>query len=237
VLAAGVALLSVGCAPRPLLERAIRARGGAIRSLVSEDDATVHWGFPGVWRWRTVYFAPDRYALTVHGATEAFHYLFDGATVRAFTGEQRVAQDTAPGAPLRTHARFAAVVNLDALRLPRYRVVPLAPGDLLPEAREGLAVMELDTGSEYRLGFDARGLLAWATGPLDLDPLGRGQVTARFTAFHRVGGLLLPFRTSYALGDVALVDQDARAVCPNLAEVTVASFASPDVLPDCDTED
>ena len=225
--------LATGCAPRPLLERAIRARGGPLRNLTREGEARVRTGFPGVWRWRSVYLLPDRYALTVETATEPYHYLFDGGTVRAFLGTRAVATDPRREAPLRSHARFTAVAHLDALGLPRYRVAPLAPGELPDRAREGLLVIETDGGARYRLGFDEHGLVGWVVGPLDLDPLGRGEVTARFSDFRRVGGLLLPFRTAYGFGDTLLLEETATAVCPNQPDVTADSFLAPAQLPAC----
>jgi len=192
----------------------------------------VRTGFPGVWRWRSVYLLPDRYALSVETATEPYHYLFDGGTVRAFLDGRPVAADPRREAPLLSHARFMAVANLDALRLPRYRVEALSPGDLPEPARAGLLVVDTD-GTRYRIGFDERGLVAWVVGPLDLDPLGRGDVTARFSDFRRVGGLLLPFRTTYGLGETPLLDESAAAVCPNQPDVTAETFLDPNRLPDC----
>jgi len=59
-----VLALTAGCASRPLLARAIRARGGPLHGFVRQSAADVYVGFPGAWRWRTV-FADDgsRYRL------------------------------------------------------------------------------------------------------------------------------------------------------------------------------
>src|SRR5207244_7989725 len=114
-------VLAAGCAPRPLLERAIRARGGPLASMARQVEAEVYLAFPGTWRWRTVYMVPDRYAWTIFTAAEPDHYLFDGTAVRAFIGGREVSADTDPSAPLRSNARFTALVNLDALRLPAAR--------------------------------------------------------------------------------------------------------------------
>lgn len=229
-------VLAAGCTPRPLVERAIRARGGPLDVLVRQGEATVRRGFPGRWQWRTVYLLPDHYALTVRGAQESFHYLLDGTVVRAFAGDRLVSRDAGSAAPLITHAHFTAVVNLDALRLPGYRVAPLPAAELEGGVREGVAVVIPDTGARYRLGFDEHDLLVWATGPLDLAPLGRGEVTARYGDFRRVGGLLLPFKTSYALAGVPVIDEQALAVCPNLLGITAAAFQSPGRLPACGVE-
>src|SRR5207244_7444389 len=216
-----------------LLERAIRARGGPLASMARQVETEVYLAFPGTWRWRTVYMVPDRYAWTIFTAAEPDHYLFDGTTVRAFIGGREVSADTDPSAPLRSHARFTAVVNLDALRLPGVRAAPLSRAELPPGASAGLAVVLADYGSRYRLGFDGRGLLVWAEGPVRLPPLGQGQVVARFSDFRRVAGFLVPFRTSYTFGDERLADERALAVCPADPGVSLESFRAPRLVPDC----
>jgi len=230
-------VLAAGCAPRPLLERAIRARGGPLASMARQVEAEVYLAFPGTWRWRTVYMVPDRYAWTIFTAAEPDHYLFDGTTVRAFIGGREVSADTDPSAPLRSHARFTAVVNLDALRLPGVRTAPLPQAELPPGSSAGLAVVLADDGSRYRLGFDGRGLLVWAEGPVRLPPLGQGQVVARFSDFRRVAGFLVPFRTSYTFGDERLADERALAVCPADPGVSLESFRAPRLVPDCGAHD
>src|SRR2546426_11811980 len=127
-------------------------------------------------------------------------------------GGREGSADTAPSAPLRSHARFTAVVTLDALRLPGVRTAPLPQAELPPGASAGLAVVLADDGSRYRLGFDGRGLPVWAEGPGRLPPLGQGQGAARFSDFRRVAGLLVPFRTSYTFGDAPLADARALAL-------------------------
>src|SRR5262245_24062168 len=82
LLLATLAAAALGCAPRPLLERAIRARGGPLGSLVRQVDAEVYAAFPGTWQWRTAFMLPDRYAWTVFTTGEPMHYLFDGQVVR-----------------------------------------------------------------------------------------------------------------------------------------------------------
>ncbi len=227
----------IGCAPRPLLERAIRARGGPLHTLAREGEATIQRVFPGTWRWRTVFMLPDRFAATIVTADELNHfYLFDGATVRAFVGERMVGLDPDPNAPLRTYARFTAVVNLDALRLPGYGVTPLRPNEVPQGAVEGFAVVRAEDGARYVLAFDARGLLVRATGPVDLRPLGQGEVTAQFTDFRRVGAFVLPFDTVYLFGGVPLVHERALAVCPDVQGLGEDSFQLPSRLPACGVE-
>ena len=100
VVLAGV----TACAPRPLVERAIAARGGPIAGLVRDSDVQVAMGFPGPWQWRTVAAAPERYAWSIVTNDLPHHYLFDGAVVRAFVGSGLVSEDAAVTAPLRTSA-------------------------------------------------------------------------------------------------------------------------------------
>jgi hypothetical protein len=173
--AAAVVLLALltGCASRSLVTRAIRARGGSVESFVRESEARVHVGFPGDWSWRTAFLFPDRYAWRIFTAGEPDDYLFDGTVARAFVAGRQVAEEAGVTSALRTHARFVAVTNLDALLLPGVQVAPLPGAELPPGAVEGIAVVLADDGSQYRLAFDARTLLVQAEGPLALPPVGR----------------------------------------------------------------
>lgn len=220
------------CTPRPLLERAIAARGGAVEGLIVRVDADVYTGLPGAWQWTRALLLPDRYAWKVETSRDPDWYLFDGSTVRSFVGGAEVASDGSPRAPLRSHARFTAVANLDALAAPGVTLVPLAAADLPPGAREGLEARFAD-GAVYRLAFDERTLLIWAQGPLDLSPIGAGDATARFSQHRAAGGRLLPFAISYAFGDRRLAVESIRAACVNPPALTPASFLHPMALPDC----
>ncbi|HLK91369.1 MAG TPA: hypothetical protein VKZ18_15835 [Polyangia bacterium] len=226
-------LLATGCAPRPLLARAIRARGGPLPGLVERIDARVYAGAPGPWEWQRAFLLPDRYAWVITTATEADSYLFDGRVVRAFIGTRPVSVDPDPAAPLRSHARWTAVVNLDALALPGVAVAPLPPSELPPGTREGLTVVWADDGARYRLAFDERTLLVWASGSLDLSPITRGDVTARFADFRRAGGLLLPFHTTYAEADAPLAEERVQAACPDAPGLGPDAFLAPGRLPPC----
>lgn len=229
----GLALaLAGGCAPRPPLVRAIHARGGPLRAVVREVEAEVFVGAPGRWSWRTTFLYPDRYAWTIFTAAGADHYLFDGAMTRAFVDNNPVSVDAAPDAPLRSHARFTAVANLDALLLPGVQVTPLPAPELPEGAAWGLGAVFAGDGARYRLGFDARDLLVHVDGPLRLPPLGAGTVSARFADFHRTNGLFLPYRTVYALGAAPLADERAIAVCPNV-RLAPEAFRMPAALPSC----
>lgn len=191
-------------------------------------------GFRGRWRCRTAWLPPDHWAWTVYTTTEPNHFLFDGRVARSFAGTQEMAVDAGPETPLRSQARFMAVVHLDALRLPGVSVQPLGPADLPAGASAGLVVVRADDGTRYRLGFDAAGLVVWAEGPVALPPLGAGVLGARFADFRRVGGFRLPFRAAWTLDGAPLADERALAVCPDPVGLGPAAFASPHTLPSCD---
>jgi len=234
VLLATIVVVGSGCASRPLLERAIRARGGALHSLVRQAEADVQSGFPGTWQWRTVFLAPDDYAWSIVAAAGTDHYLFDGRVTRAFIGGRQVSADAGQSAPLRAHARFAAVTGLDTVLARKNPVAPLPATELPPGVVTGVSVTLPDDGARYRLGFDDRTLLVWATGPIDIPRVGRGEVTARYDDFRRVDGLWLPFRTTYEIDARPLAVERTLHLCPNQPGLDRAAFESPDRLPACD---
>jgi hypothetical protein len=224
--------LLAGCARRPLLDRAIAARGGALPSVVIGAEARVHAGAPGTWQYTRAYRSPDRYAWRIVTADEPLSHLFDGRLVRCFVGGAEVSCDPSPDAPLRTHARWTAVVNLDALRAPGVTLEPLAARDLPDGVREGFSASFAE-GATYRLGFDERTLLVWAAGPLDLSPFAKGDAAARFADYRRTGGLLLPFAVTYWVAESRIADEKILAYCVEPAALTEESFADPERLPDC----
>jgi hypothetical protein len=224
-------LLALGCASPSLVEHVIRARGGPLRGLARSVEAEVYAGFPGTWRWQTV-LAPHRYAWSIVTADETHHYLYDGTTVRAFVGEREVAVSAADTAPLRTHARFAAVANLDALRDPGVRTAARAAEEL-PSGAARLDVSLAD-GTAYRLIFDDRMLLVRLSGAVSLAPFGEGELVAEFADFRRVRGYTLPYRTTYWFRGERVADEHALAVCPYRAGVDAAAFAAPRRLPACE---
>ncbi len=230
-----VALVVAGCATRPLLERAIAARGGAVHGIVLSAEARVYAGLPGRWHYRRVYLAPDRYAWRIETSGDADTYVFDGDVVKSFVGVSEVARDAGPTAPLRSHARWTGVVLLDGLDAPGVSVAELTPGEIPAGAREGLRVRFAD-GVTYRLGFDDRTLLVWADGPLDLSPLTSGLTSAQFSDQRASGGIVLPRRASYFAGSQRLADETIDAACINPATLTAASFDEPATLPACPPE-
>lgn len=230
---AALALLGAGCAQGPLLARAIRARGGPLPALARTVEATVTADYPGTWRARLVFAQPERFAWTIETVAEPDHYLFDGEAVRAFVGSALVSVDTDSAAPLRTYARFTAVMLLDALRRPEAAVQELAPAALPPGADAGLAVTFADTPGRFVLGFDDDARLVSISGPLDLPTVGPATVTAELSDFTRVRGWELPRRIRYLVGDRLLIDERAVALCPDPAGLDAAAFRDPAALPAC----
>jgi hypothetical protein len=227
--------VAASCTPRPLLERAIHARGGPLRSFVRASEVDVEAMFPGAWQWRMAYLAPDRYAWSIVTTGGVDHYLFDGQVVRTFVGGRLVASDAGPESPLRTQARFIATTNLD---LDAGASVVTLPATELPSGvAAGLLVVLAGDGSRYRRGFDDRALLVWAIGPFEVPQIGRGELTARYDDFRRVGGLLLPFRIQYELGGRPLAVERVARLCPDDPALVPASFESPARLPSCDAPD
>lgn len=225
-------MLAAGCTPRPLLERAIAARGGEVRGAVLNAEARVYAGVPGRWHYRRTYLAPDCYAWRIETTGDPDTYLFDGRVVRAFVGDAEVASDAGPAAPLRSHARWTGVTLLTGLDAPGVTVVELPPAELPPGASEGLRVGFAD-GTTYRLGFDDRTLLMWADGPLDVWPLASGPVSVRYADQRAAGGVLLPHRASYFAGSRQLAEESIDAACVNPPALTPASFTAPTTLPPC----
>lgn len=204
-----------------------------MRGLARSVEAEVRQGFPGAWTWRTVQQLPERYAWTIDTVGEPDHYVFDGEAVRAFVGSRQVSVDASPTAPLRSHARFMAVVGLDALRLPGVRTTALEASALPAGATSGVEVQFDDDGSRYRLGFDTAGLLVWAAGRVALPPFGTGDLEVEFGDFRRVGSWLLPHRTQWRLGGAPLATERVRAACPDPPGLLPGSFRTPATLPVC----
>ncbi len=230
-------MLLAGCATRDPptrtpIERAIAARGGPIRSVVRWVDADVRTGAPGAWQARIVSMSsPERYALTIVTTDELHHHIFDGTSARSFIGNVLVGVEDSR-APLGTQARFEAVVMLDALARPNVPWRALDRSEAPPEVAAAIEVTPFADGARYRLGFDDHARLVWAAGPLDFSPFGRGDVDLRLEDFRDVGGIVFPFRWTYAAGGQTIVDMRVRAVCLNV--LGAGGFAAPADLPDCD---
>lgn len=220
-------------APPPLLERAIRARGGPLTSLVRRVEADVRSGFPGLWTARLAYRVPDRWALTIDTTGAPDSYTFDGAAAYTVIGSRTVAIDRGPATPLRSQARFWSVVHLDALRAAGVALEPLPRLELPPGVADGLLVTWRDDGSRYRLGVDEADRVVWVRGPVQLPPFGDAELTIRFADFRRTRGFVLPWRADYWLAGAAIIQERTLAACPDDPAATDAAFADPTLLPAC----
>jgi hypothetical protein len=199
--------------------------------IINVED-TVHAGEPGTWQCMRAFAVPDRFAWKIVTTGDPIYHLFDGAAVRCFIGTAEVSSDSSTCAPLRTQARWTAVINLDMLRASDIALAELPAAERPPDVSEGLEATLAD-GATYRLGFDHRLLLVWAQGPGDLSPFGKGVITAWFSDHRRTGGLLIPYATSYVLGTTRLADERVMSGCVNPSGLTAASFTDPRQLPAC----
>ncbi len=220
---------AVACVPRPIVERAIAARGGPIAGLVRESDVQVVMGFPGAWQWRTVAASPERYAWSITTRDQPHHYLFDGTTARAFVGTGLVAED-ATAAAIRTHARFVAVANLDVLRLPGVQIGPAASPEPVGTMLEAVFA---DRGDRYRIWLDAHDLVSRVEGPIDLSPLASGRLRADYDEVRPVQGRLLAHHIRYEIDGHPLADERVRRACVFEPGIPASAFASPSTLPTC----
>jgi hypothetical protein len=180
-----------------------------------------------------VFAAPDRYAWTVYTTGDPLHHLLDGTTVRAFVGGTPTAEDKSPAAPLRSQARFVAVMLLQALRDPGARVVPLAAAALPADTVEGFTVELPDAPEPYTVLLDARARPVRVEGPIDLSPVGRGRMVAHQDDFRPVGGRLLAHRVRWELDGAELAVEWAVAVCVLPDLLPTAAFETPATLPAC----
>lgn len=221
------------CAPRPLLDRAVRARGGPIGVIVVDAEAEVRRAYVGTWRWRRVLAAPERYAWIITTTNEPIGNLFDGEVVRSFVGGALATTDASPTAPLRSQARFVAVSQLDVLRLPGVQVTPIARDALPAGVADGLVAIFPASGERYTVLFDERLLPVRVEGPVDLSPIGRGTLVARQDDFRAVDRWLVPHHVVWTLDGSDLADERARAVCITAEAPAAASFEQPDRVPSC----
>jgi hypothetical protein len=225
-----VLALVAGCVPRSAVERAIAARGGPLPGLVRDSTVEVVKAFPGTWHWRTVTGLPERYAWSIETRDVPYHYLFDGAVVRAFVGHGLVSEDASAAASLRTHARFVAVANLDVLRLPGVRVTAAGTVD---RAGTTLTAVFDDRGDRYEIGIGDDGLVRRVTGPIDLSPVGRGQLVAVYDDFAGIGGRRLARHIHYELDGAVVADERVERACVLADDPPASAFASPASLPSC----
>jgi hypothetical protein len=163
---------------------------------------------------------------------EQDHYLFDGTVASSFIGDREVATKGASTA-LASQARLEQVIWLDVLGDPAVRITPLARAELPADVASGVAVQLAGSVARYRLGFDDRTRLVWAAGPLDFSPFGSGEVDVRFSDFHEVDGMQLPFRCTYTTDGRVFLEERVQRLCPNPPGLTPAAFRTPQLLPAC----
>lgn len=220
------AVLAAGCT-RPLLERAIDARGGAIESVSREATADVEIAFPGRWAWRFDYRTPDllRWTLDTYGETQSV--AFDGRTVHYFLGSARLpsAPETLEG--FGTLVRWTAVTTLDAVvDDPGVSVRELAAHELSQGTASGLEVTYAD-GARYVLHFDADTLLIGAEGPIDVPTIAHGRMRASYADFRVADGFVLPALATYTLDGRPFLRESVTRWIVNDPQLTPASFSGP----------
>jgi hypothetical protein len=216
-------------APRDRVSGARRAPG-----IVRDSDALVHAGFPGPWRWRTVYAAPDRYAWSVETTGEPTHYLFDGRTARAFVGSALASEDSSPGAALRSHVRFMSVLFLDALDAPGVRVREVPPADGPAGAVMAFEAVFGDPEERYVVWLDAERRAAAVEGRVALPPFGHPLVRVVASDHRTIRGVAVPFRLVWTADGKPLADERVRAACLLRTPPPAAAFTRPGALPACD---
>lgn len=232
-LALLVVLGAVGCAPRTLFERALAAHGGPCAALTRVSTVQMLAGYPGTWSSRMTFAPPDRYAWSYDTTGDPYHYLFDGQVVRAFVGTSLVSEDTEATAPLRSHARFTAVMLLDALRAPGVTIGPTPDGEALAGGERALTIAFPGDVERYRLIVGAGDRATEVEGPLEFPGLGRGRVTANLSDYGAVGGCLLPRHIRYAMDGKVFAEEQVTAYCPAPNGLPDESFRSPASLPRC----
>lgn len=220
-----VALLG-GCT-RPLLERAIDARGGPLTSLSRDVEADVKVGFPGTWRWRFDYRVPDRLRWTLETYGEEQSYAFDGATARYFLGSARIGADPRVG-DFRSQVRWMSVTTLDALvGSDAITLRELAADELPAGSAAGLDVTYRDDGSRYALYFDPGDRLIAAAGPIVIPTIAAGRMHAAFADFRDTSGFSLPYRGTYTLNDQPLFEERVLRYVPDDPRLERDDFRGP----------
>jgi hypothetical protein len=212
----GLAACAALAPPRDLVAAAIRARGGPLASFARESEADVHYGFPGLWRWRIEFRAPDRMRFTLHTDAEDQHWVSDGRSARVYLGSALVSSEPLEGSCVATVARWIALIHLDVLADPaRFRWRELSRAELPADAARGLiARCPAGGADEYRLLFDGALRLVAAEGPISIPGIGEGRFRARFSDFRRVQGFLLPFAATYTFDGEPFFDERVLSYQP-----------------------
>lgn len=221
-----VTVTCAGCT-RPLLERAIAARGGPLETLSRESTAEVDRGFPGTWAWRFDYRVPDRLRWTIETYGEEQSVAYDGTRVRYFLGSGSLPEVPAALSDFASIVRWTSVTTLDALVSdPRATVRELPVAERPAGAASALEV-RYDDGASYVLAFDARDRLVAAEGPVVVPTVAAGRMHATYTDFADAGGYLLPGTCSYSIDGQPFFREHVVRWVPNDPRLTIASFSGP----------
>lgn len=222
-----LALAVSGCA-RPLLERAIAARGGSLQSLSRTSTADVTRGFPGEWAWRFDYRVPDRLRWTIETYGEEQSIAFDGTTVRYFLGTAALPEAPAALADFASIVRWTAVTTLDALaRDPDVALRELPREETPPGAASALEVLYRSDGARYVVSFDAADRLIAAEGPIAVPTIATGRMHAAYADFTTVDGYVLPRVGDYTLDGAPFFRETVRRWVPNDPRLGPDGFTGP----------
>lgn len=224
-----LALWTGGCA-RPLLERAIAARGGALQSLSRASTADVVRGFPGEWAWRFDYRVPDRLRWTIETYGEEQSISYDGTTVRYFLGSAALPEAPAALGDFSSIVRWTSVTTLDALaRDPDVALRELSRDELPSGAVAALEVRYRSDGARYVLSFDGADRLVAAEGPIAVPTIATGRMRATYDDFTTTDGYVLPRVGDYTIDGAPFFRENVRLWVPNDPRLGPASFAGPPV--------
>lgn len=228
LLALLLVLAGGGCT-RPLLERAIVARGGNLTTLSRESSADVYAGLPGTWSWRFDYGVPDRLRWTIETYGEEQSIAYDGARVRYFLGSAALPEVPTALGDFASIVRWTSVTTLDALaRDPHARLRELAPTERPAGAAGALEVTD-DDGAQYVLAFDDADRLIAAEGPIAVPTVASGLMRVTYSDFIDTGGYVLPRICSYTIDGRPFFREQVLRWIPNDPRLTPSSFAGPPV--------
>jgi hypothetical protein len=222
-----LAPVAAGCT-RPLLERAITARGGDLVSLSRVADAEVSRGFPGAWSWRLDYRVPDQLRWTIETYGEDQSIAFDGTQVRYYLGSAALPQVPSALADFMSIVRWTSVTTLDALASdPAVSVRELPRAALPAGAAAALEVIYRDDGDRYVLSFDGGDRLVGAEGPIVVPTIASGRMRATYADFSSTGGYDLPRSCTYTIDGTPFFRETVVRWVPNDLRLSAASFTGP----------
>lgn len=231
-IVAAVALLSIAAAStactRPLLERAIAARGGPLQSLSRTASAEVVRGFPGDWAWRFDYRVPDLLRWTIETYGEEQSVAFDGRTVRYFLGSATLPTPPAALGDFASIVRWTSVTTLDALATdPDAEVGELPAAERPAGAAGALEVRYRSDGARYVLSFDPADRLVAAEGPVVVPTIATGRLRATWSDFSTTEGYVLPRVGDYAIDGEPFFRETVLRWVPNDPRLVPDTFARP----------